>query len=754
MFRNKSESGPRCGSGGFVRPGALRAGGWSVVLGILLGAAGAATAAEWTFWRGPAGNGSSPETGLISQWSESGENLIWRAPFIGRSTPVVVDGQVCAIGRVGEGVDRQEVVACYDARDGKLRWEHRHNVYLTTVPFNRVGWSSLAADPETGAIYAQGVAGRLIAFDHDGKILWSYSLAEEFGHLSGYGGRTQTPQVDGDLLIVNFVSTAWGPTAPLRHRYYAFDKRSGELVWVSTPGQMAKDFNTQSVPVVATIGGRRMLVAGNADGHVYGMDLASGEKIWSFSLSKRGLNSSVVVDGDRVYASHSEENIDTPTMGRVVCFNGDGTGDLTESAEIWRIDEMSAGFPSPALHDGKLYVVDNSANLHAVDAKTGAQLWTISLGTVGKGSPVVADGKIFVTETNGRIHIIQPGANAAKALDVDELKAEGDRYAEIYGSPAVAYGRVYFTTEGGLYCLGNKSAGYTGPKQPAHRPPIERAKPGQGAMTWFHVVPADRIVRPGETVTFHVRAVDSSGRVVQSGAQSWSLDRLRGTLDNGRFTPDAKVPFQTGSVKVQVGDKTAMAAVRVIRDLPWSEDFENYAPDQSPTTWIGAAGKYVVQDLDGNKVLAKPPRERGLNRTYLYMGPASLHDYTIEADVMGGAHKRRRPDIGLIAQGYILDLRGAHQKLQLRSWSSALRIDQAVDFPWEMETWYHMKLRVDTRGGKALIRGKAWPKSAPEPTDWMITVEDPHPIPSGSPGLLGYSPVDLFYDNLKVTVNK
>lgn len=752
MFGDNTRRGPSHGPWADLRP-AWRAIAHAAVIVVGLAAAGGA-AADWTFWRGPSGNGSSTETGLVSNWSESGENLLWKASFIGRSTPIVIDGQVCAIGRVGEGIDRQEVVACYDARDGKKRWEHRHNVYLTTVPFNRVGWASLAADPETGTIFAHGVAGQLIAFDPEGKILWSYSLAEEFGHLSGYGGRTQTPLVDGDFLIMNFVSSGWGPTAALRHRYYAFDKRTGELVWISTPGQMAKDFNTQSVPVVAEIGGRRMLVAGNADGNIYAMDVGTGETIWNFTLSKRGLNSSVLVDGDRVYASHSEENIDKPTMGRVVCFNGNGTGDLTKSAEIWRVDELSAGFPSPALHGGMLYVVDNSANLHAIDAKTGTARWVFNLGTVGKGSPVVADGKIYVTETNGRVHIIEPGSDGAKELDLDELKSDGDRYAEIYGSPAIAYGRVYFTSEGGLYCLGDKTSGYKGPDPEKRRKVPERAQPAKGETAWIQVVPAERIVRPGQTVRFSVRAVDRNGKVVQAATGTWSLDGLEGKIDNGSFTPDAERAFQAGSVKVQIGDRTATAAVRVIDDLPWSEDFEGYAPDQSPATWIGAAGKYMVRDLDGNKVLVKPPRARGLNRTFLYMGPASLHDYTIEADVMGAAHRRRRPDIGLIAGGYILDLQGAHQKLEVRSWSAALRMAKAVELPWEMDTWYHMKLRVDTGADKAVIRGKVWPKSEPEPEAWTIRVEDPHPIAGGSPGLLGYSSVDLFYDNLKVTVNQ
>ena len=83
---------------------------WTVAL--LLTLASTVEASDWPLWRGPFQNGTSAETGLVSGWSPEGENLLWKAAFIGRSTPVVVHGRVCVIGRVGEGVEKQESVAC------------------------------------------------------------------------------------------------------------------------------------------------------------------------------------------------------------------------------------------------------------------------------------------------------------------------------------------------------------------------------------------------------------------------------------------------------------------------------------------------------------------------------------------------------------------------------------------------------------------------------------------------------------------
>ena len=42
---------------------------------------------DWPEMRGPARDGKSPETGLLSSWRLNGENFLWRAPYGGRSAP-------------------------------------------------------------------------------------------------------------------------------------------------------------------------------------------------------------------------------------------------------------------------------------------------------------------------------------------------------------------------------------------------------------------------------------------------------------------------------------------------------------------------------------------------------------------------------------------------------------------------------------------------------------------------------------------
>ncbi len=710
-----------------------------------------AVAEDWPNWRGPARNGTSAETGLISSWSVEGENLIWRQDFVGRSTPVVFDGRVCSSGRVGEGITRQEMVACFDAETGAKLWEYRFNVYHTSVPWNRVGWGNVTGDPETGYIYHQGVGGWFHCFDSKtGEIVWKRSFLEEFGFMEGYGGRTQTPLIDEDRVIITFSNTAWGPEDRPLHRFRAFDKRTGEQLWVSQPAPSQADKNTQSTPNVMVVDGQRLIVAGNGGGGIYAVQARTGKPVWGFQLSKRGLNVSMVVDGTRVYGSHSEENIDEANMGRVVAIDGTGSGDVTKSHELWRLP-IGAGFSSPALHDGRLYVLDNSATLHAIDAESGKHLWELKIGRVGKASPVVADGKIYLTEVNGRVVIVEPGETEGKILDSELIKTPDDRDAEIFGSVAIAYGRIYFTTEEGIYCLGDKNRPF---EISASAVPKLPAEGEAGPAAQLLAIPGDVTLEPGKPARFRVEAFDAKGRAAAAPPVTWALEELEGEISaEGEYTPPFRKSF-SGLVVASSGEMSAAARVQVLQNLPLEEDFEDIEVGASSGYQLAFTSRFEVEEMDGNKVLVKGPAPLKIHRHITFLGRPDLADYTIQSDLMGTKVGRQVGDVGLINSGYTMELLGGYQMLQVRSWQAELRMMQQVEFPWEFGAWYTMKMLVEEQDGKAIIRGKVWPKGESEPEAWSITVEDPLPIRQGAPGLSGYSPAPIYWDNIRITSNR
>ena len=142
-------------------------------------------------------------------------------------------------------------------------------MFHSDVPAHRVAWASPAADPETGNIYAHGDQGILLALSRDGKLLWERSLNEEFGAITTHGGRTTSPIIEGDLVIVNVLNAGWGTFARTGNRYFAFDKKTGESVWVSSP--QARHYDTNySTPIAATVDGTRMIIVGGTDGAMHG----------------------------------------------------------------------------------------------------------------------------------------------------------------------------------------------------------------------------------------------------------------------------------------------------------------------------------------------------------------------------------------------------------------------------------------------------------------------------------------------------
>jgi outer membrane protein assembly factor BamB len=718
-------------------------------LAAALAMPGGAIAGDWPNWRGPHRTGVSDEKGLVARWTRAGENLIWKADLTARATPVVFDGRVCTSGRGGAGATRHELVACFDAGSGKKLWERRFPVYNTMVPFTRVGWAALAADPETGAVFAQNVDGQLIAFARDGKTLWEHRLGEEFGRGSGFGGRTLIPLVDEDRVVVGVVGAGWGDIGPPRQRYMAFDKRTGAVRWVSTPAQGPfDDANNQASPTVAVIGGRRLVIGGGADGWIYALESRTGAPVWRYQLSVRGLNSPPVVEGDVVYAAHSEENPDGGPMGRVSAIDGKGTGDITRTATLWHADGLTVGFAAPTVGQGRVYVVDNAANLHALDQKTGQMVWTHNLGTIGRAAPVLADGKLFLTEENGNVLIVEPGPTGAKTLHEEHITMPEGRHAEVWGSVAVAYGRLYFTTEEGLYCVGRKGA----PFKATASPPMPANEPPAGAQAAkLLIVPGEVIGRAGEPLTFEAWSFDDKGRFMRKETATWSLDGVAGEIAaDGRLTTPATATT-AGKVKAAVGALSATTQARFFAPLPWTFDFE---AGPVPRYWIGAGPRFKVTDLGGGKRLHKPPQESGLQRASVMIGPPTLSGYTVEADVLFTKQGRRAGDLGLIDEGYTLDLMGKKQELQLRTWAAELEKSTTLPFPAEPDTWYRMKLRVDSTADRATVRGKVWKKDETEPAGWTITLEDPLPVLAGSPGIYGDSSADLYYDNITVRMNE
>jgi len=714
-------------------------------------------AADWPAWRGWDATGASSETGLPESWDLDGENFLWKADIGGRVTPIVMDGRVCVISLAEPEIQVrwEERVVCLNEDTGVAIWDHRYPVYQTDIPHHRVGWASLVGDPETGTLYSLSVGGVLTAYRvSDGLIVWRRSLAEQVGRISGFGGRTVTPIVDGDLLITSFLSAGFDDTRIPRHRFYAFDKNTGETVWYSAPGGPPAD-TTYSVPVVGEVDGQRLLFDGSGDGGIYALQVSTGKKVWGFALSKRGINSSVVVDDGVVYASHSEDNTNGSTaMGRVVALD---SSQITEGAPelVWDAEGFTGGYASPALHNGILYHVDNSANLVGFDSKTGERLWTHNIGIAQRGSPSVGDGKIFVMDVDGKFHILKDnGRSAPEPLDVKEFFSADGSHAQTNGSPAIANGRLFFQTVNELYAVGPKDKKTGGQDKPSMPPPS--MAPAGSKVAHVQVIPAQVSVAPDSKTSFRVRTFDAQGRLIKESTEGqWSVaGGLRGQLAPGALMAAPDMTASNGRVNVTVDGVVGYATVAVLQTAPYSENFNDIAVDAIPGGWVAAAGRFKVAELEGEKVLFKSSENPRTWRTTVFTGDPEATNYVVQVDTMAKSQRRRMPDMGIVSHRYRLELMSLRRELRIRSWLSELgHFSKAVRYPVAPDTWYTMKFDVSPTadGTQTVLRGKVWKRGEAEPEEWSIEAVHHAPHLVGSPGLYGYSVADAYYDNYQVT---
>jgi len=663
-----------------------------------------------------------------------------------------MDGRVYLQNTAGKGELEQERVMCFNADTGKVLWEHRFNVYLSDVPPHRVGWASPVGDPTTGNVYAFGVGGTLLAFNRDGKVLWERSLGEDFGLLTTHGGRTVSPIVDGDLVIISGVTFQWGQHGRGAHRFMAFDKKTGETMWESAPGGRPYD-TTYAPPVIADVNGMRLLIQGASDGVVHAIKAQTGEPVWKYEISKRGLNTGVVVHNGVAILTHSEENLGSNEMGMMVAVDAGAKGEIKKEQIKWQTYGWQGGFSSPVLDGDRLYQVDNGANLGAFDVNTGKELWLQKLGTIQKASPVLADGKLYVGTEDGKFFIIKPSATGAEILDEEQLGTAA-LPETIIASVAIADGRIYLVSDSNIYCIGKKSSG---PRATASA--TSTVRPSTGTPAFVQVTPTELILKPGDKADFHVRLFDELGNFIREepgSAATWSLDQLKGTVTNGQYTVASDSIAQAGLVKATVGSLTGSASVRVFPPLPWSENFDSWAVNTIPPTWVNTTLKYTVREVNGNKVIVKLTEGSSLlSRARAYFGPSDLSNYTIEGDVQATEKRRQQGDAGVIAQRYVLTLYGNSQSLRLEPWQPEIARTVKVPFEWKPDTWYHLKLEVQNLpDGKTRARGKAWAVGGAEPTSWMVERIDPIPNRQGAPGIFGNGLAELYFDNLKVYPNK
>jgi outer membrane protein assembly factor BamB len=600
---------------------------------------------------------------------------------------------------------------------------------------------------------------------------------ESLGRLTFTNGRTGGPIIEEDLVIVRGITSNWGGEGAAMDRLYAFDKKTGKQVWACSPGVAPKD-NSFARPIFGYRNGKRVFYTGAGDGSLICVNARTGETIWRYPVSAGGMNSTVLLYNDTVIGIHADENLDSSDAGRMLAVRVNtepkaaetGPPQLDVSAEAWRNDQAVIS-SSPVLVNNRIYQVNKTGQLCAVNADTGAVLWKYKLAPDQlHASPLYADGKLYIPMQNGLFYIIRPTEQGAQELAKVQLAGR------CIGAPSVWNGKIYVHSTEKLYCFGKKG---NNPGLPKATP--APARPRVGPTVALQIVPCEVMLRPGEKANFTIHGIDANGFITQtfdSTKAQWAryippTARVRSEMDanfnpQGELTVAEAAKQSAGAFQATIDGFKGTIRGRVLPKLPLTEDFESFtlnetlpaAPDEKfaypPLPWIGARFKFDIRDLDGNKVFAKTLDNIFFQRATVFVGHPEEKNYTFEADVMADGNRRTMGTVGVINQRYYVVLTGNAQELEVNS--NQERIKATVPFKWQPKTWYHMKTRVDVApDGSGVVRAKAWKKGEPEPDKWTIEVPHRHAHTNGSPGLFGFSPQSLFrvyIDNLSITPNK
>jgi len=765
----------------------------------------AAPARGWLDWRGPARLGVSQEKGLPDKVDAKAP--LWTADLPGQSAPVIANGKLYINGFLGEGPDLQEVVFCLDAETGRKLWEHRENDFLSDIIYLRYSLSSPAVDAETGNVYVQGSQGLLMCFTADGKLVWKHSLMEEYGRMTFPNGRTASPTVDRDLVITRGITSSWGAYGPAGDRFYAFDKKTGDLVWSSAPGGRPQD-NTFSHPWLDFWNGKRVLYSAGGDCTLVAINARTGEPLWRVLVAKAGakggINAAVIRHKDNLIVIHESENLDSTEIGRMAAYSIPASVTkisplepevrVPKQAEVWR-NEIGSLSSSPILVGDTVYEVNGTGDLCAIDANNGKVLWRHKLGIEQRqSSPFYGDGKIYVamytsaegadkvaagsgdTVGNGELFVIKPGATGCEI--VSQTLLEG----RCYGSPVAFNGKLYVQTDKKLYCFGRKG------NNPGLAPWQEEvAWPKAGAARQLQIVPYESLLKPGDVQTLRIRSLDANGFTVNDSVDvksaRWESFVPPTALvkayakakidDTGRLIADAQNGPSAGQFQATVGDLKGYIKVRIMSSLPLKQDFESFELGNTttnsvepptrfsypPLPWSGARFRFEVREkeVDGvkTKALCKTIENKLFQRGTVFIGHPDMHNYTIEADVLSDGNRRKMSEVGVVNQRYVIVLKGNAQELEINS--NQERIKHAVPFKWSPNTWYRLKARVDVAAdGSGVVRAKAWKRGDTEPDAWAIEVPHKHAHPSGCPGIYSFAPQDMrtYHDNIVVTANQ
>ena len=404
------------------------------IVGAMLLAGAATTAANWSSFRGESARGVGTGTPPVTWDLATGTNVAWKTaiPGLGHSSPIVWGDRVYVTTAVAtRGTETalvtgtMEVVGHEMARDMS---EHEWRLYALDRATGKILWQQAArrtapssqrhrkashasATPATDGKYIVAMMGSegLFCYDVEGKLPWK----KDFGVLDlGMAGNpaiqwgpASSPVIAGDRVIVQNDGHKPMPgqtdADPPNSFLAAFDLATGKQAW----RVYTSDQPSWSTPLVMREG-ERTLVITTAPLAVRARDAANGKEVWRMEDEALVRVPSPIPFGDSVLVTGG-----APPAGRpILAIPLASTKNVSREKLTWQIDKGSPYTVTPLVYDGILYVLMDNGVLSAYDAATRADLYRVRLGAgrnAFSASPVAAGGHLYFANEDGDLFVVR-----------------------------------------------------------------------------------------------------------------------------------------------------------------------------------------------------------------------------------------------------------------------------------------------------------------------------------------------------------
>ncbi|HSW00909.1 MAG TPA: PQQ-binding-like beta-propeller repeat protein [Sedimentisphaerales bacterium] len=394
------------------------------VLLTVLAAVSAANAAGWPQFRGPSRDGTSPETGLLTQWPQEGPRELWSVEGLGTgyASVSVADGLVLTTGLVGD----QGYLFAFDLQ-GKPKYRVNYGAEWT----DSGNYPSARTTPtiDGDRLYLMSGLGRIACHKlATGEPIWHVDTLQKFQGKNIRWGIAESLLIDGEKVLC----TPGGPDATV----VALNKMTGETLWTS---KGLSEPSAYCSPILVERGPNRLIVT-LVQKSLVGIDAGTGKVYWTVPHE-------VNYDIQAVSPIHKD--------GLIYITNGYRHGshgfllsaDGTSIEKKWSEKSLDVHHGGAVLVGGNIHGAATNGTWICLDLATGSVKHTDKL--IGKGSVVYVDGMLYGYSERGLVGLIRIKPDGYELVSSFRVQ-KGSK--EHWAHPAISDGRLYIRHGEVLMC--------------------------------------------------------------------------------------------------------------------------------------------------------------------------------------------------------------------------------------------------------------------------------------------------------------